>query len=75
MTKFWGVYYNNPNGTQELCEVDGGISYEAHRTLTDAELAASSACSYTSPNSYIALPIPTGIRVWDNETDSETITE
>jgi hypothetical protein len=75
-TPYYAVYFI-AEGEPQLCEVDGGICYEAYRTLAEAEKSAAwSNNMYREhfPNGgYEARPLPANVRVWDRDTDQEAI--
>lgn len=61
---YFGVYHVDEDGEHELCEVDGGVCYVAHRTEEVAQKEAG--CAATGNKSkYVAKPIPAGVRVFD----------
>jgi hypothetical protein len=67
---FFGLYYVNEAGERELCEVDGGVCYEAHRDRDDAEMMLAADKTLSASGSYEVHPIPGGQRVADPITES-----
>lgn len=61
---YFGVYHVDEDGELELCEVDGGVCYVAHRTEEAAQNEAGCAAS-GNKSKYVAKPIPAGVRVFD----------
>lgn len=68
--KYFGLYYIK-GATPELCEVDGGVCYEAHRNEKKA-LARITICNLNSQE-YAVMQIPRGIKVFDCKTDQVAI--
>lgn len=75
---YFGVYYiANEGADPVLCEVDGGICYEAYTDIADANSSASeandSAIAHGWHGRYDVRIIPAGVRVWDRDSDCESI--
>ena len=68
--KYFGLYYIKGE-TPELCEVDGGVCYEAHRNEKKAQ-ARISLCRLNAAD-YDVCPVPAGIKVFDYKTDQVVI--
>jgi len=76
MKKYFGIYYRaKPNADLVLCEVDGGVCYEAYAN----ESAACALVGITNREAinngwlsrYEVHPIPSNTLVFDSETGSE----
>jgi hypothetical protein len=68
MCAYFGVYYVAQEGSNpRLCEVDGGVCYEAYPTH---ELAQGAIDEMKWKENYIVLPIPQGVKVYDHATET-----
>lgn len=85
MAKFFGVFYKELLlGKSGLCEVDGGVCYEAYRNKSDAEQSAqrsnasaewhSKRYNHEITSEYFVDVIPDGIKVFDSLTNAVVIT-
>lgn len=85
IVKFYGVYFVDlTTGESGLCEVDGGICYEAYRKEEIAQDRAASnnksaqwhADHYNRAlnSRYEVRVIPDGVRVWDDKDQCEYVT-
>jgi hypothetical protein len=83
---YWGVYHVNGNGEATLCEIDGGICYEAYRSKRSAEQSARRSNYHMTlwnegrayyqdydESHFEVRPIPAGVRVWDKYSDTEGV--
>ena len=68
--KYFGLYYIKGE-TPELCEVDGGVCYEAHRNEKKAQ--ARIALCHLNPADYDVRAIPAGIKVFDCKSNKVAI--
>lgn len=69
---YFGVYYASEGQEPQLCEVDGGVCFEAHRTEAGAQKSVEQTEAIYRGN-YIVLPIPAGTLVCDRETETKVI--
>lgn len=70
---FFGVFWSETlESTPVLCEVDGGVCYEAYATKAKAEEQAIKAAAF-GEGIYTSAPIAAGTRVFDYDTDQETV--
>lgn len=74
---YFGVYYIKGDSAPVLCEVDGGVCYEAHASEIAAQASANAGnlinASHADMGRYVVQPIPAGVRVHDRESDSESV--
>jgi hypothetical protein len=68
---YFGVYYMGDGNKGQLCEVESGVCYEAHKTA--AQAAESIAAQCQKPDNYFVAPIAPGIAVYDRDSDSIVI--
>lgn len=69
--RYFGIYYVG-EGAPRLCEVDGGVCYEAYRTAAEAEREIAATLPEFAER-YTVKPIPAGTRVWDRESHSVNV--
>jgi hypothetical protein len=86
MRAYFGVYYVDENGHATLCEVDGGICYEAYATEREAHASVAQGINQIADwnahrrsyepfdrSTYEVRQIPEGTRVWDRYADRADI--
>ncbi len=75
--QFVGIYYRDADNKVMLCEVDGGICYEAYTNASEAQKVAAAsnadAVKYGWSGRYEVNSIPAGTLVFDREIEAQAV--